>query len=324
MLSSIFLIFYILVLRFSVFVDYYDENLFNWNPSGEGILGYLLYNWIGPQTILAHVLSVLLLVIQGFLINSIVIGNRLSNEANLFPGVFYVLVCCLMPDFLYLSPVLIGNTFILIALIEMFSTYKANSSADRIFNIGFWTGIASLFYFPFLFFYILINVGLNVLRAFNIKERLIATIGLLTPYFLCWMYYYIVDQDNYFWETQVSSNLSFLSFGGDGVTGWDTYLKSGLFVIAIIFVIINNGAYLMKRNIQAQKKISILYWIMFSTFIGALFQFNLAFEHLIMLAPPLSVFLAFTFSNFKKPFAEALHFLILIFALTLQWAHYIL
>ena len=311
--SSILLVFYIFILRFSVFVA-----PFKWNPSGEGILSYLLYELLGSQTIWAHALAIFLLVIQGFLINSIVLRGRLSNEVNLFPGVFYVFVSCSVPDFLYLSPVLIGNTFVLIALIELFSTYKVASCADRIFNVGFWTGVASLFYFPFIFFFILINAGLNILRAFNIKERLMLMIGLAMPFLLASMCYFATDQFDFFWEIQFSNNLAFMSFGGD-LPGWEVYIKVILFAVAILFVVLNNASYMAKRNIQSQKKINILYWVMISAFISTFFQANLSFEHLIMLAPPLGVFLGFTFTDLKSQWAESIHFLMLLLALSLQW-----
>lgn len=290
---------------------------FKWSPSGEGLMGGVLYEWIGSQTLTAHIIAILLLVAQGFLINSIVIENRLSNEVNLFPGVFYVLVCCLLPDFLYLSPVLIGNTFILIALVELFSTYKSPSCADRIFNVGFWTGVASLFYVPFIFYFILINAGLNILRAFNLKERLMVIIGLLVPFFLVGLYFFAIDRLDFFWENQFGSNISFLSVEGD-IGGWNGYVKALLFLALILFVVVNNSSYLTKRNIQAQKKISILYWVMISGLLGAAFQKNLALEHFILLAPALGVFLAFTFTELKRQWAESIHFLIFLTALALQ------
>ncbi len=310
--SSIFLIFYVLLLRFSVFMA-----PFKWSPSGEGVLSGLLYQWIGSQTLPAHILAILLLVAQGFLINSIVIGNRLSNEVNLFPGVFYVLTCCLLPDFLYLSPVLIGNTFILISIAQLFSTYKISSCADRIFNVGFWIGVASLFYVPFIFCFILMNAGLNILRAYNLKERLIVIIGLVMPFFLVGLYYFAMDDYGFFWENHFGKNFSFLSFGGD-VSGWDGYIKILLFLVLIFYVVMNNRTYLAKRNIQAQKKISILYWVLISGLFGAAFQKNLAFEHLISFAPALGVFLAFTFTNLKRQWAESIHFLMFLTALALQ------
>ncbi|HHM21781.1 MAG TPA: hypothetical protein ENJ20_07125 [Bacteroidetes bacterium] len=311
--SSIFLVFYILLLRASVFVA-----PFKWNPSGKGLLSQWLYNWIGYQTIGAQIVAILLLVVQGFLINYIVIKNRLSVEVNLFPGVFYVLVCCMIPDFLYLSPVLIGNTFILIAISEMFSTYKVSACADRIFNAGFWTGVAGLFYFPFLFYFIFLNSALNSLRSFNIKEWLRLSIGLLMPYLLLWMYFFATDQTDYMWQEQFANNFSFFNFGNTAANG-QTYAKVAIFLLFIAIAVVNSSSYLSKRNIQAQKKISMFYWIMTSAFIGAFFQANVAFEHLISLAPALGVFLAFTFTNLKRQWAEAFHFLLVLAALIMQW-----
>lgn len=291
---------------------------FKWSPSGEGILSELLYGWIGSQGIVAHLLAIFLLLVQGFLINSITIGNRMPKEVNLFPGVFYVLVSSALPDFLYLSPVLIGNTFVLIALNELFTTYKNQACADRIFNTGFWVGVASLFYFPFVFYFIMFNAGLNILRAFNIRERLMALCGLLIPYLIMGMYYFSNASFEVFWETQIVANLSFFSFGSGG-SGFYNNLKIILFVMLIVFVLFNNNSYLTKRNIQAQKKISILYWVMISAFISIFFQKNIAFEHLLMLAPACGVFLAFTFTDMKRQWAESIHFLMVLGALALQF-----
>lgn len=291
---------------------------FVWTPSGTGVLSEWLYGWAGWQSLGAQILAIVLLLVQGFLVNMIAINNRLPNEINLFPGVFYVLVSCLLPDFLYLSPVLIGNTFILIAIIELFATYKNPACADKIFNAGFWIGVASLFYFPFIFCIIFLIVGLGILRAFNTRERLMSLTGLFMPYLLAGMYYYAKDGFDVFWKIQVSDNLSFLSFGGIE-SGWNTYVNIALFALMLIYVLVDSNAYFAKRNIQVQKKIGILYWVMASALVGLFFQKNLSFEHLLMLAPSLGIFLAFTFTGMKRQWAESVHFLLVLGALALQF-----
>lgn len=311
--SSILLIFYIFLLRFSVFLA-----PFKWTPSGQGIFSENLYSWIGSQDIVSHIVAFFLLLVQGFLINTISLNNRLSNETNLFPGVFYVLTCCLVPDLLYLSPVLLGNTFVLIAMLELFGTYKNAACADKIFNIGFWVGVASLFYFPFIFYFIFLMAGLNILRAFKIEERLMTLIGLFIPYLLVGLYFFWFDRFGEFWDIQISQNLSFLGFGGGG-SSWATYLNIVIFGLLIIFSLANNGAYFAKKNIQVQKKISILYWIMISAGIAVFFQQGPTFEHMMMLAPPLGIFLALSFTDMKPQWAESIHFLMFLSALALQF-----
>jgi len=316
---SILLILYILLLRFSTFLDH----PFQWTPSGQGIFAENVHIWIGTQSIGAQVLAIFLLLVQGFLVNLLSINHRLINEVNLFPGVFYILVSCLIPDMLYLSPVLIGNTFIIIALIELFSTYKNPSCADKIFNAGFWTGIASLFYSPFVFYLILLMAALNILRAFKIEERLMALIGLFTPYILVGLYFFWNDQFGLFWDKQISTNLSFFSFSS-GHKGWASSLNTFIFAVMLVYTIANNGQYFSKKNIQVQKKVSILYWVLISAGIASIFQNSLTFEHFLTFAPAMGIFLAMSFSSMKNQWAESVHFLLILAALALQFTPWLL
>ena len=312
---SVLLIFYIVLLRFSVFLA---QDIFQWTPSGQGVLSELVYSWIGSQQFISHIVAILLLLVQGFLINIISINHRLANEVNLFPGLFYVLICCAIPDFLYLSPVLIGNTFFLIALNEIFDTYKNPACADRIFNAGFWTAIASLFYFPFVFFVFVLLASLSILRTMNFQEILMILTGMFLPYFFGGIYFFWFDNFDYFWEMQVARNIDFLTFG-NWLNSWDTYIKVFIFAALILFLLINNNAYSIKKNIQVQKKISILYWILVIAGVAVPFQSNLTFEHFLMLAPSLGILLSFTFSSMKNQWAESVHFLMLVVVLALQF-----
>jgi hypothetical protein len=312
---SVLLIFYIVALRFSVFLA---QGVFKWTPSGQGLLSELIYDWVGSQQFISHVIALVLLLIQGFLVNLISINHRLANEVTLFPGLFYVLICCSIPDFLYLSPVLMGNTFFLIALNEMFDTYKNPACADRIFNAGFWTAIASFFYFPFAFFMLVLFASLSILRALNFQEVLMIATGMFLPYFLGGVYYFWIDRFDYFWEMQITRNAGFLDFGNH-LNSWDIYIKIFLFAALIVFVLINNNAYFIKKNIQVQKKISILYWVLVISGFAVPFQNNITLEHFLMLAPSLGILISFTFSSMKNQWAESIHFLMLVVVLALQF-----
>jgi hypothetical protein len=301
-------------LRFSTFL----EHPFQWIPSGTGIFSEAVYGWIGSQSVGAQLLAIFLLLVQGFLVNLVSINNRLSNEINLFPGVFYVLASSLVPDMLYLSPVLMGNTFVLVALSELFDTYKNPGCADKIFNAGFWTGVASLFYFPFLFYVVLLMAGLNILRAFKIQERLMAIIGLVVPLILVGLYFFWQNRFPEFWENQIGANLSFLNFTS-GQANWTSYLNLFIFTGLLIYMVTNNGSYFSKKNIQVQKKISILYWVLISSGIAALFQKGLTFEHFLTFAPTAGILIGLSFTDMKKQWAESLHFLLVLGALALQF-----
>ncbi|MEY3366901.1 MAG: hypothetical protein RI973_56 [Bacteroidota bacterium] len=315
---SILLIFYILLLRFSVFIA-----PFEWEPSGKGWLSEMIYGAIGSQQLLSHIAAMLLLLTQGFMVNLLVLESRLSNESNQFPGLFFVFTACIIPDFLYLSPVLIGNFFFLMALAQMLSTYKNPACSDRIFNAGLLTGIASFCYFPYIFFALVLLASLAILRTLNPREILVIFTGLLLPYFLVGIYYFWFDRLDYFLEVQFGRNLGFFNYGNH-LNDWDDYLKVAVFIAFIVFVLVNNGTYLYKKNIQAQKKISIFYWVLIAAGLAVPFQVNATFEHLLMLTPALGILVSFTFTRMKPQWAESVHFLLLLLVLSLQFVPWLL
>ncbi|NRA48840.1 MAG: hypothetical protein HRU12_06880, partial [Phaeodactylibacter sp.] len=130
-MASILLAFYILLVRGSVFFVPVDII-----PQGAGPLSDWVYSMVGYNGLAPSILAMVLLLLQGFYLNYLAMEHRLAIEVSLFPGVFYVLICSLLPSFHYLSPVLMGNTFLLIVIGEVFATYKKNKAADHIFNIG--------------------------------------------------------------------------------------------------------------------------------------------------------------------------------------------
>ncbi|TAK49117.1 MAG: hypothetical protein EPO28_00985 [Saprospiraceae bacterium] len=315
--TSVLLIFYIGALQASVFWA-----PFKWAPVGQGLFSEWLYGWVGSQTPVAHIVAMFLLLVQGFMVNALAINHRLSNEVNLFPGVFFVLLSCAIPDFLYLSPELLGDTFFLLALLQLMEVYKVPACADSIFNAGLCVSLASFFYFPFLFFFVVLVAGLNILRAFKLREQLIMFSGILVPYFLLGVYYFWFDRFDYFWEIQIGRNADFLSFGITLAAG--IYWKLAAFALLLLTLLFNNSSYFQKKDIKAQKKISILNWVLAGVAISALFQSTVTLEHLMLLAIPGGIFLAITFTAMKPQVAEALHFILFVSVLAMQFSIWLL
>lgn len=311
--NSILLIFYILLLRASVFVISPSIDL-----APEGIWSNTIFSWFGNTEIVAQCIAILLLLIQAFLINILISEHRLDQEVNMLPGLFYILISCAIPEFLYLSPLLLANTFLLLAIYTIFQTYKMHSAADRIFNTGFLLGIASLFYFSYAIFILWVFISLNVLRAFKIKEKLMTIVGFIVPYFLAATYYFWFDRLGEFWQFHVLDNFAFLDFNSNQ-GGMLSNIILVVFSLIVLFVIVNIGAYKMKKVIEIQKKVSILFWLLFFSAFSIFLQANVGLTHLQILAVPLSIFLAFSFSSMKSQWAEALHLVLLVSILALQF-----
>lgn len=312
--TSVLLLFYAAALRLVVFWA-----PFNWAPTGQGWLGQVFYEWIHWQSPVAQVIAIFLLMVQAFLINFIVHENRLSNENTLLPGVFYVLLSCVFPDFLYLSPVLIGNTFFLFGLSEVMKVYKRNKCADHIFNAGIWVGIASLFYFPFIFMDIVIVAALVIQRAPKMREIILTLLGTFLVFWLVGVGFFLSDNLPYFLSVQFSDNFQFLGFLQSSFSA-EVWVKMGLFFLLILWSILSAGSYFSKKNMEAQKKITILYWVLGGGFIAGLFQHAITLDYFLMLVPALGIFTGFSFEKMKASVAEAIHFILFVSVIIMQLA----
>jgi len=309
--ASILLVFYILLVRSSAFfVEQFPK------PVGEGILSDWVYSWIGHDSFTAIIVSMFLLFVQAFYINLLISEHRLASEVSLFPGLFYILVCSLLPEFNYLSPQLMANTFFIIAFGEVLATYKKLKVADRIFNVGFWIGMASLFYPSYIVLVIFGFASLNILRAFKFKERLMALAGILTPYILLGTYYFWIKEFAVF-QAGIYEHFELLSFFNTAPTV--VYRSLGIFAVLILVVSFSYRSYQMKQKMEVQRKINILFWGLIATAFSLLIQADITISHLLFTAFPIGVLLSFNFINMPVRMAEVIHLLILVVLLALQY-----
>lgn len=313
--ANIFLLLYAVVVRGSVFMRSETFTL-----SQPGIFSELLYQWIPPYSTEGFVLATVLVFIQAVIINIVVGKNRIANEISLLPGMFYVLLSSAFSEFLYLSPLILANTFYIIVLMELFSSYRKYSAAAAIFNIGLWSGIASLFYGSYFFLFILGMAGLGILRSFNFREQLMAISGLLTPYILAGTYFFLTNQFSEFWQKQMWESFGF--FDLEGTPGLIFYIKMGLLALMLLTFILSYNNYTKKKNIQQQKYINVLFTGLLLSALPLLFQANIRLDHLLILVPTAGILLSFNFQSARPPIAESIHLLLLIGLLVLQFSFY--
>lgn len=310
LMAGILLAFYILLVRGSVFFVPVELE-----PEGIGPLAAWLYAWIGSSGQTPAIVAMALLLLQSFYLNYLVMEHRLATEVSLFPGLFYILMASYLPAFQYLSPVLIGNTFFLIVIGEVFATYRKTRAADRIFNIGFWSGVGALFYPAFLLLILVGFTGLNIFRAFKIRERLMVLVGVFVPYFLLGVYAFWEGTYAAFQE-QVFSGFEWLSYVP--VEAARVYRGLGVMSLFILVVLFSHRTYMLKQNIQVQRKLNLIFWGLLIFTVSLLFQAQIQLDHLLVTAVPIGLLLSINFVRMPKRMAEVLHLLLLVITLALQ------
>jgi len=316
---SFLLLFYAAILHVSVF----------WNgvplePLQYGVFSELVYAWVGKTGWLPQAITIVLLFVHGTILNGLNLTHRFIDEVNLYPGLFYVLIACLLPEFLYLSPLHMANTFYLLALVDLMAIYNRPRSAGYIFNAGLWIGIGSLFYFSWFIFVLLAFIALRILRAFDLRERLMVLAGVLVPYILAALSFFWVDQLELFFDRQFGLPFDQFDFRSSGEAPFITYLKLALFTTLLLIVLFSHNRYLTKKTMQVQKKINLLFWGMVCAGLTLLFQPAIQLDHLLMLAPPLGLLLAINFTGLRRNWGELFHALLVLTALGLQFQRFLL
>ncbi|WP_099152040.1 DUF6427 family protein [Flavilitoribacter nigricans] len=306
LILGVFLLGYALILRFWL--------LFAAEPTKIDPDFHLLSNWLWNELKepiwLPALATSLIIWIQALLINSVVARNRMATEINLFPGLFYILVCSALPVFQEFSPIHLANTFLIIALGQIYRIYKQNRCMDNLFNAGLVIGLASLFYSPYILFLLPILFGLNSLRAFSLREWMAVIIGGAIP--LLWLLIFGFLNDNLAlrWDAW-TSQLSFMDIQWRALRQYEII---GLLIMAalIVAVVLNYNANIQKTIIEVRKKIDMLYWILFFGLVVTIFSASVGMVNLLTVALPCGILLSFMFTRMSRANAELVHLFLLI------------
>lgn len=307
---SILLLFYVLVLRLSYFFGHTPIDM-----SNDGILSLFLKNSIGDSSLLAGIITVLVVFIQALLINHLANKYRLFRETTLFPGLFYILLVSCIQDFLPLSAVLLGNTFLIIAITNLLSIFKKAKCADAIFNVGFWVGIAALFYHSFGLFLLLGLLGLIVLRSFKFKEATQLISGYLLPFIFISAYYFWHNGLQSYWQNYFLNQFSLLDLPPS--RGWATYYKYIILGLLIVMGVFNQ--YTFEKSYKIRNYMNIFYTTLIISGLTFLFQENIQINHFLIITAPLSILLTACFLAMSNTTAEFLHLFIFIAIMLFQF-----
>ena len=268
-----------------------------------------------------HVISTLLLFFQALYFNYLVNYYKIMSRPSYLPAFSYILVSSLFVEFLFLTPALIANTFLLISLAKIFSLYKKEKAVAIVFDSAFLVSIASLFFFPYAVFFLFILASLTLLRPFNLREYFIAIIGLILPYYFMGVYFFWVDRLPEFLHTLTISELR---FNAEVVERSSRIFTVGIPVVAVM---IWSGLYIQanifRMVVQVRNYLIAFVCFFFAGILSLLVQFNGELFHFIWLAIPAGLSFAFFFAEFRRwIISEILHLFLILAILFFQYFYF--
>jgi hypothetical protein len=285
-------------------------------PVAESSDGYLyqeLLSYLGKAAknfpIVYPVIAYILLFTQSLTLNRLMNEQRLMYSANYLVAMAYLLVTSLIPDWNYLSSVLIINSVMVWAWPRMVSLYNNPNSKTLLFNIGMGFGICSFFYMPSLFLLVLLIAAMLVFRPFNITEWLVALMGILTPYYFLLVYLFLNDKLDL---AALLPNVS-LSYPKFQLNSW-FWLRMVLLLFPLIV-----GMYFIQANtgrmlIQVRKSWALMsFYLLLSIFIP-FFNATSSFEYWILTVVPFAAFHGAAYLYPKRfAFPNYLHWIMVAF-----------
>lgn len=235
-------------------------------PEG-GVLYPILQEWVSSFAVLLG-LNLLINLISAFLISYLCISQEVTNKQNYFATFFLILFNTYLNIESPLHPLLIANMFLLISLYSYFNTYRSDNAMAGIFDGAFFLSLASLFYYPMLFFIPLIFIALIVMRTFYYREWLLIILGLLLPYFICAIFFFLFDVPQTLFLARFQGSFSGFSFPLLTAGSFLINLAFIILVIVVFLYLLSNG---LGGKVKTQKSKTIILIALFIGFFSSFF-----------------------------------------------------
>jgi hypothetical protein len=257
----------------------------------------------GRSMLARHITAFLLIFLQSAFIGIMFISRKVFTENTYLPSFLFFLLFLFSFDNLALSNELVGSTFLLLAINNLFKEIEFRVQQDEtIFNLGLFISIASLFAFAFSVYLFCAILILVFFTRTTPRKFLLLLFGFLLPHLLAVTITFLSGTLTKLWSYYYLYNLSFSrhTFISAGSLFWLSIIPIAYFIISV--VMLNREARFSKY--QSQLLQIMFLWIAFS-FLYVLYCKDLRPQNLIVFIPALS----FLFTHFflfirRKKFVE--------------------
>jgi hypothetical protein len=274
------------------------------------------YQYISQFLPSSHLYNVMiacfLVFLCAVLLNNIVIKNRITREMNLIPGMLLILLSSFHKETFNISPMLVSSLLLLFGFANVYRIYHRPFAGIYIFNAGFLIGLASLIYVPHILFAGVLVAALFILRKVHIRDFVQLLTGLVIVIgfwgFICFWY----ELPFYYLETLPEN---FYLANHFKVFKLNEIIILIILVISTLLSIIRYKSFVIKKSIQSQKKVELLYYMLGIGFVNLILSpHSFLFHALFLIYIPLSVFLAMLMNRVRnEPALELAHLFLLFF-----------
>lgn len=311
---------YAVVLRLVIFIQppTNDENLWV-NPLSD--LLHRIIQLSSYSTVIGHSLSIIIVFILSLIISNLINNFRLADKAGYLPAVLFILSASFINEFCELSPALCGSVFLLFAFLTQVNMYKADKAGGFMFNAGFFIGIASLFYLPYLSFIVFLLGGYILSRPFILREIITGILGIIIPLYFAGVVYFLNDS----FAEYIHSLLAIYDIEPIQQAPYAFVAPAlRLSALLLLFMIASLSARSNYNKMVMQNRVilTLTFVFFFSGLCSTLFIQDNGLSHFIWLPLPFTIIVTIFITEFRKPWmAEILHLCLLLLVFYFQYLH---
>lgn len=253
-----------------------------------------------------------IILLQIFHWNATLLRYRVFDENTYLPAILMAALFHFSFDMLSLSPSLLGSTFLVFALGQLFSqTVLQKETSESTLLIGIYGGLAAGFHLYFIIFLPYILFTGIVISGFSFRQILLAITGFMLPIVLILVFY--------FWNNALPDFLeifpllfSYPKYSYQSILAW--LIPAGIpIVLAGIGLIASTFFRGATINQQKQRQLIVL-WLIFSALVFFMIKKQASFQ-LVVFVPGLSYLLTQFFLNFKSTILGKLAFYVIFLGL---------
>ncbi len=243
-------------------------------------------------------IALIFVLAEAFILNYIINEHEVLRKKSYLPALFYVISMSSNKAMFMLHPLIFSNFFLLFAFNRLLDSYRKERAFSHFFDAGFLVSIATLFYFPYIVFFPVLAASLVILRPFNWREWVIATVGIILPYILAASFYFLYNQLDYLIYDKMF--FPFTKHLHQEALSRSFYFSSSIQWAILILAIASLFTGMGNVQQKTKKAIVIAIWLFLAAVASIGFVRDVSTSCFAALALPVSIFYAHYFMNLKR------------------------
>lgn len=269
-----------------------------------------VHTWVNAYPLVGVVLSLLLIIALGFLMQMINAQYLFIRIRSKFPGILYVLVVGGFVFLHTLHPVYFAAVFFLFAVYRLFSTFEKKKPYSALIDTGFLLGVGSLFYYHLVFIFPAFLLGVLILtRETRWRELVITALGFLLPFLFAFSYVFFTNQLNEhvaIFKSQILFPISKIS------ANYALWFYLAVLVLYTVIASIDILTQYDSKKISSRKFFSVYFWIFTCSLLAFVVVPGASLEMLLISSIPVTFLISNLFIFMKRRFWSELLFMLLL------------